>query len=102
MSYYSATGDLKETAMMAASKALDIVNDPALPKVVSLMNEIKALPSEKMSPTEKGIGLRKIVRPLEIFIAYKKHPWIAPAAVGGLVLTIFALGVFTGKSKRKV
>jgi len=100
---YRSTGDVKSTLSAissVATTALNVSNDPALPKVVSLLGEIKDLPSKGPFVTEQGIGLSKIVRPLELYIAYKKNPWIVPAALTGAVIVIFAAGRFSAKRKR--
>lgn len=90
--------------MDAATVAVRVTADPAFPTVVALVSEIKALSSgNSSSPSTSsgpGIGLDKIVGPLRGFVAYKKHPWILPAFAGGVVLTIFALGVMTGRRRR--
>lgn len=96
---YTSTGGLQD----AASVAIRVAADPALPTVVSLVSEIKALPSKSGSstPSGPGIGLSAIVTPLRGFVAYKKHPWIAPAFVGGVVFGIFALGVMSGRRRQR-
>lgn len=99
---YTPTSGAVDTALSAAQLALRVKDDPALNTVVSLVQEIKSLPSSgKPSPSEPGVGLSRIVTPLRGFVAYKKHPWIVPAFVGGAVLGIFALGVMTGKRRAR-
>ena len=103
MSYYTDIGSTKDAAVNVASVALRVADDPALPQIVTLIGEVNALPSSgSPSPTERGIGLSKVVGPLRGFVAYKKHPWILPALVGGLVLGIFSFGVATGRRRRHV
>jgi hypothetical protein len=102
MTYYSGMGGVTDVASMA----LRVAGDPALPTVVSLVTEIKGLTSSSSSssssvPSGPGIGLSKIVTPLRGFVAYKKHPWIAPALIGGTVLIIFSLGVAAGRAKQR-
>lgn len=98
---YTSTGGLQD----AASVALKVAGDPALPTVVSLVSEIKALSSKggssSSSSSGPGIGLSKIVTPLRAFVAYKKRPWIAPALIGGVVVGIFALGVISGRARQR-
>lgn len=101
MSYYTSMGGIADVATVA----LRVTSDPALPEVVRLVSEIKTLttskgPSKPSTSTGPGIGLSAIVTPLRGFVAYKKHPWIGPAFAGGIVLTIFALGVMAGKARR--
>ena len=95
---YTSTGGLQN----AASVAFTVAGDPALPTVVSLVSEIKALsksgPSKSSGP---GIGLSAIVTPLRGFVAYKKHPWIVPAFFGGVVFGIFALGAMSGRKRQR-
>lgn len=102
MTYYTEIGASLKDVASAAQVALRVTDDPALSTVVSLVQEIQALPSKgPASPsTERGIGLSKIVTPLRAFVAYKKNPWILPALAGGVVLTIFALGVMSGRRRR--
>ncbi len=91
--------------MDAATVAVKVTADPALPTVVALVSEIKALSSgtssSAASSSAPGIGLDKIVGPLRGFVAYKKHPWILPAFAGGIVLGIFAFGVMTGRRRSR-
>jgi hypothetical protein len=103
MTYYTDMGGLQDVAN-AAQVALRVADDPALPTVVSLVSEIKSLsPSSSSSApsTERGVGLSRIVTPLRAFVTYKKHPWIAPAFMGGAVITIFALGVLAGRKRQR-
>jgi hypothetical protein len=106
MSYYTGIGGVAGTVESAATVALRVADDPALPTVVSLVQEIKSLSSgggastPSGASTERGVGLSRIVTPLRGFVAYRKHPWIVPAFVGGVFLTIFSLGVMTGRRRR--
>jgi hypothetical protein len=102
MTYYSAIGAALDDATNVATVALRVAADPALPTVVSLVSEIKGLTTSSgpsTPSTEPGVGLSRIVTPLRAFVAYKKHPWIAPAFIGGAVLSIFALGVMSGRKR---
>jgi hypothetical protein len=96
---YSPVGGIADVA----SVALKVTNDPYLPKVVSLISEIKSLSSDSSSsgPSEPGEGMRKIIKPLEFYVAYKKKPWLGPALIGGVILTIFSFGVATGRGARR-
>ncbi len=104
MSYYTGIGAGLDTVTNVADITARVVGDPALPTVVSLVQQIKSLSSGGTSApgapsTERGVGLSRIVAPLRGFVAYKKHPWIAPAFVGGVFLGIFSLGVLTGRKR---
>jgi hypothetical protein len=100
---YTPTGGVLDVATVT----LRVTADPALPTVVALVSEIKALTDRKSgssapsAPSGPGIGLDKIVTPLRGLVAYKKRPWILPAFAGGVVLTIFALGVMTGRRRSR-
>jgi hypothetical protein len=100
MTYYTGIGASVSDVFSGAQVALRVADDPALSTVVSLIQEIKGLPSKgPAGPPTRGVGLSKIVTPLRGFVAYKKHPWIVPAFVGGAVLVIFSLGVMTGRRR---
>jgi hypothetical protein len=95
---YTSIGGLQS----AASVALSVAGDPALPTVVSLVSEIKALSKSSSGPSSgPGVGLSAIVTPLRGFVAYKKHPWILPAFAGGIVFGIFALGAMSGRKRQR-
>ena len=98
MSYFTGIGGLQDVATMT----LRVADDPALPEVISLVSEIKAVTSKGPGPSipERGVGLKRIVTPLRGFVAYKKHPWILPALAGGVIISIFALGMLTGKRRK--
>ena len=107
MSNYITIEGVADTAVNVAQIGLRVADDPALPTVVSLVQEIKTLssggsskPATAASAAERGVGLSRIVTPLRGFVAYKKRPWILPAFAGGVVLGIFAIGVMAGRARR--
>lgn len=112
---YVPTAGFFDTASKYLNQAGDIIktgttilNDPALPKIIANVVELNSLeksdaktPSGQASgATGQGIGLRKVVRPLELFVFYRKNPWIAPVAIGGLIGLPFVLGYLLGRPGR--
>jgi hypothetical protein len=82
-----------------------IVDDPALPQIIGRIQTINALPSTKTglpgSPLQPaaGVGLKHLVKPLDMYIYARRNPW-APWAVGaGIVLVIGGLGYRLGQRK---
>jgi hypothetical protein len=110
----AAVGGLLDTAQKYLDQAggvikagTTILQDPALPKIVANVMELNSL--EKKSPSTsssgsssggQGIGLNKVVRPLEAFVFYRKNEWILPVALAGVVGAPFLLGYLFGKRKR--
>lgn len=78
-----------------ALKAADqILRDPALPEVTSLVLQLHALEPKnpKTGQPSPGIGLRTVVRPLRAYVAVKKNPILGYAAVAGILAIPFILG----------
>lgn len=63
-----------------------VLEDPALPAVVQRVEIIRGLEqSSSGGAAVKGVGLSKIVKPLDWYIWYRRNvPSWAPYAVGGL------------------
>lgn len=99
--YLSQAGDIIKTGTT-------ILNDPALPKIIANVVELNSLEKsdaktssgQASGATGQGIGLRKVVRPLELFVFYRKNPWIAPVAVASLVGLPFLMGYLLGRPGR--
>lgn len=85
-----------------AHTAIDVAQDPALPEVIGLINSIPSSPDAYTytQSSEPGVGLKYLIPPLRIYIAYKKQPLLVGAAAIGLVFGIpFALGYMFGKKR---
>lgn len=96
--------------LVAPAKA--ILDDPALPEVVSLVMELKALRAAKR---QKGlgslgdsawggsslgdIGLKDIVGPLRYYVGIKKQPALGYLTAATLFAIPFAIGYLVGKRK---
>jgi hypothetical protein len=105
-------GGLLDTASKYINQGADIIktgttvlNDPALPQIIGMVVELnslekKAASSPSSGSTGQGIGLRKVVKPLELFVFYRKNEWILPVAIGGLIGLPFLLGYVVGKPGR--
>lgn len=88
---------------------LKVVEDPALPQLVSRVKTLQALAtgpqaataSTTTPSTTKGVGLQKIMPMLDVAILYFKYPW-APWAIGaGTILLFGGIGFGIGRLTRK-
>lgn len=88
----------------ALGPAVHVLEDPALPQIIKSVKALHAIeqssPSTQVrtsSGTVPGVGLSKLVVPLNAFVAIRKNPIVGI----GLVLLIlglpFALGYFIAK-----
>jgi hypothetical protein len=82
---------------------LSIVEDPALPQIITKVKTLKALhdkstpstPSSAASGPPKGIDLKRALPILDAAIWYEKHKW-APFAIGAsVVLALIGVGRLT-------
>lgn len=82
---------------------LSIVEDPALPQVITRIKTLKTLhekgspstPSSAASGPPKGIDLKRALPILDAAIWYEKHKW-APFAIGAsVVLALIGVGRLT-------
>ena len=95
--------------LVAPAKA--ILDDPALPEVVSLVMELKALKAAKkkglgsldgvsLGGSSLGdIGLKDIVGPLRYYVGIKKQPALGYLTAATLFAIPFAIGYMVGKRK---
>jgi hypothetical protein len=111
MSYlgYRATGASIEDFFKAAQLAPKILEDPALPEVIRIAREIDAAerarrgppkplkPGEKPKPPQKGVGLKNAIVPLNLYLTWRRRPWLPWAAGAGVLALAFALGWKWGK-----
>ena len=94
----------KAATLVAPAKA--ILDDPALPEVVSLVMELKAIKArEKKSLGSLGgtslgdIGLKGIVQPLRYYVGYKKNPAMGMLVIAAIFAAPLALGYVLGKRR---
>lgn len=76
-----------------------VINDPALPQIISLVQEIQDMETGPSSgnPGGPGLGLDGFVAPLKGYIFVKRHP-IVTALLGVSVLALpFAVGYAVGR-----
>lgn len=87
------------TAAEATSK---IISDPALPTVANLVLRLHRAQQPKTasgaaSAPVAGIGLSKIVKPLQLYVYSQENWWVTPAVVGGILALPFLLGRISKK-----
>lgn len=77
-----------------------VLSDPALPQIVGMVAELHAMgPKTPSGATAPGIGLQAVVKPLEVFVFYRKNTWVLPVALAGIIALPFFLGYTLGKGK---
>jgi hypothetical protein len=95
-------GQYLETASNVLGATKTILEDPALPRVTTLVMELHSLqPKSKgaSGPPSKGIGLNKIVGPLEFYVATQRNPILGYAVVAGILAVPFLVGYAVGKKR---
>lgn len=77
-----------------------IVDDPALPRFVDRIKQVRALPSTSSAgapgPKQPGVGLDNFIAPLDWYIWIRKHPALTWAIGVGSVLAFTGLGFTAG------
>mgnify|MGYP001559931932 FL=1 len=73
-----------------ATKAL--LDDPALPEVASLVIKLN-----KIEPGGIGIGLKRVVPPLRLYVKTRENPWLGYAIIAGIIGGPFLLGYLFGR-----
>lgn len=93
-----------DTAAPALAAVKNVLDDPALPKVTSLVIRLHGaqqakptVPGQPTPPKQPGIGLSKIVKPLELYVYSQEHFWVLPAVLGGIIAIPFLLGRYSKK-----
>jgi len=89
------------TIVSAAEAAAYIANDPALPQVASRIQTLHSLEAQASAGTvnAQGIGLHRLVKPLDAYITYRKNPWLGYVAVAAALGLPFFLGYVMGKKR---
>lgn len=90
-----------------------VLADPALPRIAGLVRQIKAMekPSTKPATTAStkppstssttGIGLWRVVKPLEIYIWTRHNKAATIAILAGVVLVPVGLGFVLGRVTKR-
>lgn len=96
-----------DKAAPVLSVAKNVIEDPALPEVTSLMLKLHALeqktaskPGAPAPAPVKGIGLSRAVQPLRLYVAYREQPIIGYAIVAGILAVPFFAGYFVGHRRK--
>lgn len=89
---------------------LEIVQDPALPQLVTKVKLLKAIDAGTRTPTAPGapapaatpgVGLNRVLPLWDAAIFYTKYPW-APWAIGaGAILVLGGIGFGIGRATKK-
>jgi hypothetical protein len=79
----------------------DVLKDPALPEVLSLVQQIVDIETHSSggssTSSSPGVGLRDFVTPLRAYVFVRRNPWVPYAAAVGVFLVPFLLGVVVGR-----
>ena len=103
---YDSTGDIWADAVTTAlnvkdavGPALAIIRDPYFPTIVQKVAELQALEqSSSGGGSSSGVGLRHLVYPLDLYVQYRRNPFVVGSLVVGMVVGLpFFLGYLTGK-----
>lgn len=96
-------GQYLETASSVLGATKTILEDPALPRVTALVMELHSLQPKSSGGSSggssKGIGLNKIVGPLEFYVATQRNPILGYAVIAGVLAVPFLLGYAVGKKR---
>jgi len=94
-------GDLSSTITTVA----DVTADPYFPEVVCHVQQLQQI-ERGQEPQEcpespdglmGGVGLRSAMPGLRAYVEVKKHPWLLPVAIVGVLAIPFLLGVRYGR-----
>lgn len=85
---------------------LEVVQDPALPQLVTKIKTLKAItpsaaPAAPGAPATAGVGLNRVLPLWDAAIFYTKYPW-APWAIGaGAIIVLGGIGFGIGRATKK-
>jgi hypothetical protein len=112
----SKVGSQIQSVLQSSGKALEaaqaILEDQYFPRIVDLIKQLKALEGPK-TPTAStpataataakpvGVGLHRFVKPLEMYVEYRKRPWIGYVAVATAVAIPLLLGFGIGRLTKR-
>lgn len=95
--------DIIRQGSTAVGPVIHVLEDPSLNRITLQINELHSI--EQKSPSTKtrksdgsvpGVGLGKLVTPLDIFIKLRKNPVLVALLGLGLIGVPFALGYILG------
>lgn len=87
----------------AADAIQYIALDPALPLVISRIRTLHDLeqspstPGQPSPPEKPGIGLQRLVQPLDYYIYYRRNPWVLPVGAACVIGGLIAIGYLLAK-----
>lgn len=104
---YTGTGDI-QGLLDAGKAAFAVADDPHLPEMVCHVFRLAKMeegkdPGPPCPATSikylpgKGVGLRYAIVPVRAVVKIRERPYLSAAAVGGIMLGIFALGFAFGR-----
>jgi hypothetical protein len=83
-----------------ASAALNVVSDPCLIEVATLVNRLHISDSGPTGASGPGIGLCSAVKPLRAVAYVSERPWIIPLGIGSVMALLVGVGYMLGKGGR--
>ena len=109
-SLLSKGGTILQKAGPYLDTVLEVVQDPALPQLVSRIKTLKALdagtskpsvPSAPGAPAKAGVGLSRTLPLWDAAIFYMRYPW-APWVIGaGTIVVLGGIGFGIGRATKK-
>lgn len=93
---------LATSASDAAQGALNVVIDPCLLNVAGLLNELHKAEAASGGPTQAapGIGLCKVVKPLEFVVFVRNNPIVGWGMIAGFLGIFVGIGYKIGKRSK--
>ena len=88
-----------DRAVSTLDAAKVILDDPALPEVTRLILKLNALqkkPGTPAGPPTKGVGLKKFVTPLKVYVKTQEQPILGYAIIAAIIAIPFMLGMRFG------
>ncbi len=85
---------------------LDVLEDPALPEVLDLVQQVVDLETSSGGgggggASGPGVGLSDAITPLRAYLFVRRHPWVPYAAAFGVVAVPFLIGILVGRAMGK-
>ena len=106
-SLLSKGGAILQKAGPYLDTVLEVVQDPALPQLVTKIKTLKALdtgtsmPSAPGAPSTPGVGLNRVLPLWDAAIWYTKYPWAPWVIGGGTILVLGGIGFGIGRATKK-
>jgi hypothetical protein len=86
---------------------VNIVQDPALPQLVQRINTLRRLEQKPATPGQPapaavpGVGIQKMLAPIDAFIWYREHPKTAIMIGVGATVALVGAGVLIGRVTKR-